>query len=187
MTDPRETLEIQNVVASTEIGQEIHLEELADDLSRSEYNPEHFPGLVFRSQSPKATTLIFRSGKAVCTGAKTVENVHRAVTIVFDELRELGIGVEADPEITIQNMVSSGDFGQQLNLNAIAIGLGLKDIEYEPEQFPGLVYQLADLDIVVLLFGSGKTVITGATSVDDTETALETVQSRLQELDLMTV
>jgi transcription initiation factor TFIID TATA-box-binding protein len=187
MTDPRETLEIQNVVASTEIGQEIHLEELAGDLSHSEYNPEHFPGIVFRSPSPKATTLIFRSGKTVCTGAKTVENVHRAVTIVFDELRELGVEVEEDPEIAIQNMVSSGDLGQQLNLNAIAIGLGLKDTEYEPEQFPGLVYQLSALDVVVLLFGSGKMVVTGATSVGDTEAALETVQSRLQELDLMTV
>ena len=185
MTDPKETLEIQNVVASTTVGQELHLEELADDLSASEYNPEHFPGLVFRTQSPKAATLIFRSGKAVCTGAKSVENVHRAVTIVFDELRELGVEVDADPEITVQNMVLSGDLGQQLNLNAIAIGLGLKNIEYEPEQFPGLVYRVIEPDVVVLMFGSGKAVITGATSVEDAEIALETVQSQLQEIDLI--
>ena len=185
MTDPKETLEIQNVVASTTVGQELHLEELADDLSASEYNPEHFPGLVFRTQSPKAATLIFRSGKAVCTGAKSVENVHRAVTIVFDELRELGVEVDADPEITVQNMVLSGDLGQQLNLNAIAIGLGLKNIEYEPEQFPGLVYRVIEPDVVVLMFGSGKAVITGAKSIENAKTALETVQSQLQEVDLI--
>ena len=185
MTKPKETLEIQNVVASTTVGQELHLEELADDLSASEYNPEHFPGLVFRTQSPKAATLIFRSGKAVCTGAKSVENVHRAVTIVFDELRELGVEVDADPEITVQNMVLSGDLGQQLNLNAIAIGLGLKNIEYEPEQFPGLVYRVIEPDVVVLMFGSGKAVITGAKSIENAKTALETVQSQLQEVDLI--
>ena len=185
MTEPKETLEIQNVVASTTVGQELHLEELADDLSASEYNPEHFPGLVYRIQSPKAATLIFRSGKAVCTGAKSVENVHRAVTIVFDELRELGVEVDADPEITVQNMVLSGDLGQQLNLNAIAIGLGLKNIEYEPEQFPGLVYRVSPPDVVVLMFGSGKAVITGAKSIENAKTALETVQSQLQEVDLI--
>jgi transcription initiation factor TFIID TATA-box-binding protein len=187
MSKPEETLEIQNVVASTELGQELHLEELANDLSASEYNPEHFPGLVIRTQSPKAATLIFRSGKAVCTGASTVENVRRAVTIVFDELRGLGLEVETPPKITIQNIVSSGDLGQQLNLNAIAIGLGLDDIEYEPEQFPGLVYRLTAPDVVVLMFGSGKAVVTGATNVEETKTAIETVQSRLQELDLISV
>jgi transcription initiation factor TFIID TATA-box-binding protein len=82
-------------------------------------------------------------------------------------------------------MVLSGDLGQQLNLNAIAIGLGLKNIEYEPEQFPGLVYRVSPPDVVVLMFGSGKAVITGAKSIENAKTALETVQSQLQEVDLI--
>lgn len=185
MSNLGDTLDVQNVVASAKAGQELRLEVLADALSVSEYDPDHFPGLVFRLRSPKAVTLLFRSGNVVCTGAKSVEAVHRALAIVFDELRERGIRVAIDPEIHVQNIVLSGDLGQRLNLNAIAIGLGLQDLEYEPEQFPGLVYRLTAPDVVVLLFSSGKTVITGATSIGDAKTALETVESRLQERDLM--
>jgi transcription initiation factor TFIID TATA-box-binding protein len=81
--------------------------------------------------------------------------------------------------------VSSADLGESLNLNAIAIGLGLESVEYEPEQFPGLVYRLDDPDVVALLFGSGKMVITGAKTRDEAETALEQVVSQLSDLDLL--
>ena len=86
MPESKDTLEIQNVVASTELGQELNLKPLADDLPTTEYQPESFPGLVFRTQSPKAATLIFRSGKAVCTGAKSVQDVNNALEFVFNEL-----------------------------------------------------------------------------------------------------
>lgn len=185
MSESKETLEIQNVVASTELSQELKLEQLADDLPTTEYQPESFPGLVFRTQSPKAATLIFRSGKAVCTGAKSVRDVNKALEVVFNELQTLEITIESDREVQIQNIVSSGDFDHRLNLNAIAIGIGLKNIEYEPEQFPGLVYRLETPDVVILLFGSGKAVVTGATSIAEAELAFETVESELQELDLI--
>jgi transcription initiation factor TFIID TATA-box-binding protein len=91
----------------------------------------------------------------------------------------------AKPEITIQNIVFTGDLGQAIHLNAIAIGLGLESIEYEPELFPGLVYRLDDPSVVVLLFGSGKTVITGCECVDAAKTAIETVHDQLLELDVV--
>ncbi|WP_144927737.1 TATA-box-binding protein [Halorubrum salsamenti] len=185
MPESKETLEIQNVVASTELGQELNLELLADDLPTTEYQPESFPGLVFRTQSPKAATLIFRSGKAVCTGAKSVQDMNNALEFVFNELQTLGIAIDCDREIQIQNIVSSGDFNHRLNLHAVAIGVGLKNIEYEPEQFPGLIYRLERPDVVILLFGSGKAVVTGATSIEQTGTAFDIVESKLQELDLL--
>lgn len=86
----------------------------------------------------------------------------------------------------VQNIVSSASLKQSLNLNAIAIGLGLEQIEYEPEQFPGLVYRLDDPDVVVLLFGSGKLVITGAQDADDAQHALAHVEDRLTDLGLLT-
>lgn len=70
------------------------------------------------------------------TGAKSTDDVHESLRIVFDKLRELQIQVNDDPEIVVQNIVTSADLGRNLNLNAIAIGLGLENIEYEPEQFP---------------------------------------------------
>ncbi|PSP38760.1 TATA-box-binding protein [Halobacteriales archaeon QH_7_65_31] len=184
MTDPKTTISIENVVASTGIAQELDLQSVAMDLTGADYDPEQFPGLVYRTQEPKSAALIFRSGKVVCTGAKSTDNVHEALQLVFDELRALEIPID-DPEITIQNIVTSADLGEDLNLNAIAIGLGLENIEYEPEQFPGLVYRLDEPDVVALLFGSGKLVITGGKEPADAEMAVDTIVERLAELGLL--
>ncbi len=170
MTDPKDTINIENVVASTGIGQELDLQSVAMDLEGADYDPEQFPGLVYRTQNPKSAALIFRSGKIVCTGAKSTDDVHESLRIVFDKLRELQIQVNEDPEIVVQNIVTSADLGRNLNLNAIAIGLGLENIEYEPEQFPGLVYRLDEPEVVALLFGSGKLVITGGKSLSTPNT-----------------
>jgi transcription initiation factor TFIID TATA-box-binding protein len=186
MKDPKETINIENVVASTGIGQELDLQSVAMDLEGADYDPEQFPGLVYRTQDPKSAALIFRSGKIVCTGAKSTDAVHESLHIVFDKLRALEIPVEDDPEITVQNIVTSADLGVSLNLNAIAIGLGLENIEYEPEQFPGLVYRLSEPNVVALLFGSGKLVITGGKEPSDAEEAVDNIVSRLDELGLLT-
>lgn len=185
MSAATDTIEIQNVVASTGIDQELDLEELTQDIPGSDFDPDNFPGLVYRTQEPKAAALIFRSGKIVCTGASSVEEVHNALAIVFDELRDLGIPFEDSPEITVQNIVSSADLGTNLNLNALAIGLGLEDVEYEPEQFPGLVYRMDDPEIVILLFGSGKIVITGGKEPDDASAAVENISEKIDDLGLL--
>ena len=185
MTDPKETITIENVVASTGIGQELDLQSVAMDLEGADYDPEQFPGLVYRTQEPKSAALIFRSGKIVCTGAKSTDAVHESLHIVFGKLRELSIPIEDDPEITVQNIVTSADLGESLNLNAIAIGLGLESIEYEPEQFPGLVYRMDDPDVVILLFGSGKIVITGGKRTVDAAEAVEVIVDRIDDLGLL--
>jgi transcription initiation factor TFIID TATA-box-binding protein len=168
----------------TRIGQELALESLATDMEGADYNPENFPGLVYRTTDPKSATLIFRSGKLVCSGAKSIENVHKSLEIVFEKLRDLQIDVDEDPKIVVQNIVSSADLGRNLNLNAIAIGLGLENIEYEPEQFPGLVYRLEEPEVVALLFGSGKLVVTGGKKVDDARQAIGVIVERLEDLGL---
>ncbi|ATW88486.1 TATA binding protein of transcription factor TFIID [Halohasta litchfieldiae] len=185
MNDPKATISIENVVASTGIGQELDLQSVAMDLEGADYDPEQFPGLVYRTTSPKSAALIFRSGKIVCTGANSTDAVHESLAIVFEKLRDLQIPIEDDPEITVQNIVTSADLGTDLNLNAIAIGLGLENIEYEPEQFPGLVYRIEEPDVVALLFGSGKLVITGGKEPSDAEAAVDVITDRLDELGLL--
>jgi len=59
-----DTIEIQNVVASTGIDHELDLETLDEDLVGADFNPDNFPGLVYRTQDPKAAALIFRSEKS---------------------------------------------------------------------------------------------------------------------------
>ena len=185
MSDPKDSIEIENVVASTGIGQELDLQHVAMDLEGANYDPEQFPGLVYRTENPKSAALIFRSGKIVCTGAKSPEAVRESLGIVFEKLRALDIPMDEDPEITIQNIVTSADLGQALNLNAIAIGLGLENIEYEPEQFPGLVYRLDEPEVVALLFGSGKLVITGGKEPADAGRAVDVIMEELDGLGLM--
>jgi transcription initiation factor TFIID TATA-box-binding protein len=183
--DSKGTLKIENVVASTGIDQELNLEALAADLPGTEYDPDRFPGLVYRLQEPKAACLIFRSGKIVSTGAQSIDDVHAAVELTFETLRGLGIDVPGSPEIKVQNIVTSGDLQHPLNLNAIAISFGLENIEYEPEQFPGLVYRLQEPKVVVLLFGSGKVVITGGKKPENAEEAIDKIVSKLTEYALL--
>lgn len=185
MGDPVASLTIENVVASTGIDQELDLATLAGDLEPAQYDPEQFPGLVYRMQDPNATALIFRSGKMVVTGARSMAAVATAVERIFDALRDLGLPVPAEPDFTVQNIVTSGDFGQQLSLNAIAVGFGLEGVEYEPKQFPGLVYRPPDVETVALLFGSGKTAITGGRHPDDAEETIITIRQQLVDLGLL--
>jgi len=172
-------IKIENVVASTLLAEELDLPKIAMTLDGAEYEHEQFPGLVFRIKDPKTATLLFRSGKAVCTGAKSIENVRLAISKVTKEVEALGITMIKEPEIKVQNIVASSDLGSEVNLNAIAISLGLERVEYEPEQFPGLVYRLEKPKVVVLLFGSGKLVCTGAKRPEDVHEAVDKITEEL--------
>ncbi len=178
-------MKIENVVASTSLGQEIDLDTIMASLDGAEYNPKQFPGLVYRLKSPKTATLLFRSGKIVCTGGKSKDEVKQAITQVAKDLEKADIKITIEPKIEVQNIVASSDLGQEINLNTVAITLGLEKVEYEPEQFPGLVYRLDDPKVVVLLFGSGKMVCTGAKIPEDVVRAVEKIADELRDASLM--
>ena len=167
--------EVQNIVASTRFADSLDLSAVASILEGSQYDPERFPGLIHRMKEPKTALLLFGSGKVVCTGGKTLNDVRESVDIVADKLLKAGIPVERHPEITVQNIVATSDLGAKLNLNNIATSLGVEHIEYEPEQFPGLVYRLEDPKVVCLLFGTGKMVITGAKNMEEVDRAVELI------------
>ncbi|MEE8358944.1 MAG: TATA-box-binding protein [Candidatus Hydrothermarchaeales archaeon] len=190
-------IKIENVVASTALtkpkkdengntvtGQvEIDLESVAVALENVEYEPEQFPGLVFHLDKPKTAALIFGSGKIVCTGAKSIAEVKEAIKLTVDKIRNTGTDIPEDPVVIVQNIVASANLHAELNLDAIAIGLD--GTEYEPEQFPGLVYRMTDPKVVLLLFGSGKIVCTGAKKPEDVDRAVENVAKTLSELGLL--
>jgi transcription initiation factor TFIID TATA-box-binding protein len=178
-------IKIENVVASTSLGEELDLQAIALALDGAEYEPEQFPGLIYRLKEPKTATLLFRSGKVVCTGAKSLDEVKLAISKVSKQIEKAGIKVKIEPKIDVQNIVASSDLGQEINLNAIAISLGLEKVEYEPEQFPGLVYRLDSPKVVVLLFGSGKLVCTGARKPSDVGDAVNKIMEELQAAGLL--
>ena len=178
-------IRIENVVASTTIAREIDLKKLKESLPESNYKPEQFPGLVLRLNEPKTAALIFRSGKVVCTGGKTINDVETAIKKVCEKVAAAGVKVYKKPVIEVQNIVASANLHAQLNLNEIALALGLENIEYEPEQFPGLVYRMDEPPVVLLLFGSGKLVCTGARKDKDVEQAVKKISKELKEKGLI--
>ena len=179
MAEKKVDMKIENVVASTTIAKELDLPKLKRALPESEYEPEQFPGLVLRLDEPKTAALLFRSGKVVCTGAKTIEDVEKAIQKVCNKVAIADFKVFKNPEITVQNIVASANLHAQLNLIAIAQAIGLEKIEYEPEQFPGLVYRLDDPKVVILLFGSGKLVGTGARKATQVNHAINRIIEEL--------
>ncbi|MCH7850540.1 MAG: TATA-box-binding protein [Nanoarchaeota archaeon] len=153
------TLKVQNIVATTSLGEQVSLTKLARTQPNTEYNPDTFPGLVLRVKKPKSAVLVFSSGNLVCTGTKSVAQVKDVVSQVVKQLAKIGVKVKIKPKITVQNIVASGAINLDLNLNTLA--LELENTEYEPEQFPGLVYKLVDPTATFLLFSNGKLVCTG--------------------------
>ncbi len=152
----------QNVVVSASIHRDLPLERLAAQLDKVEYNPETFPGLILKIDEPKASALLFSSGKVICTGTKSKAEARKAIDVIIEKLEALGLKVTGEPEMEVTNMVASGSVGGKLNLNEIIFKF--ENTEYEPEQFPGLVYKMPGSHITFLLFGTGRVVITGAKS-----------------------
>ena len=158
----KKEIKIVNIVCSASLGQDIPLIKLAETLPNTEYNPEQFPGLVMRIKEPKTSALIFSSGNIVCTGAKSMSKVKEAVAKIIQNIEKIGVKITVKPVIKVQNMVASGNINMDLNLNALA--MELENTEYEPEQFPGLVYKLPGTRATFLLFSNGKIVCTGTRS-----------------------
>lgn len=184
----RVEIRIENVVANARIAKELDLKYIEENLENAKFTKKKFPGLVYQTKDPKAAFLIFRSGKVVCTGAKNVDEVRRAMEKLAADLRSLpkiGDAVPHHPEFSVQNIVASADLRQELNISAIVEGFGLECMEYEPEVFPGLVYRLDDPKTAILVFSSGRLVITGGKTKEECEYAVNTFLRKLEELGII--
>lgn len=170
---------IQNIVATTSLEKPVPLTKLARTQPNTEYNPETFPGLVLRVKEPKSAVLVFSSGNLVCTGTKSLTQVRLVINEVVEQLKKVNVNVTIKPKITVQNIVASGTINLQLNLNYLA--LAMENTEYEPEQFPGLVYKLHDPNATFLLFSNGKLVCTGTKNKQQLEESMDKLLVNVKE------
>lgn len=177
------TYRIENIVATVILEHDIDIDLLETELPNHVYKPEQFPGVIFRLDKPRATALIFRSGKMVVTGTKSItqliEAVKRIIKTIDRILKKYGSGVHGKPRVQIQNIVAGGDLHAYVNLEKAAYYL--EDCMYEPEQFPGLIHRMRDPRVVLLIFSSGKMVITGAKEELEVEKAVNQIAHRLSE------
>lgn len=172
---------IENVVATVvvEITEKIDLNQIARRHAEVEYNPERFPGLVMRIEKPRATILIFSTGKMVVTGLRHASEADRVVDKVVKNIKKAGIKV-SNPEITIQNIVASGDLHTNIDLNMAAIVM--EYAMYEPEVFPGLIYRMQEPKTVFLIFSTGRIVCTGAKKKEIVREAVLKLNKQVREL-----
>jgi len=182
MPKTKAIIKIQNVVAAATLNQKVDLNAVVKSYPGVEYRPEQFPGLVFRLKRPKTATLIFNSGKMVCTGAKSEQEARRAVMNVVKELKKGGIIIISKPDLKVVNIVASASLGGKIDLEAVST---LGKTMYEPEQFPGLIYRMDEPKVVILVFASGNLVCTGARREQDVYDAVHKLHERLEEQNLI--
>jgi transcription initiation factor TFIID TATA-box-binding protein len=161
---------IENIVSSIVLGQDIDLEGFANSVEGVE-NPKRFPGVIFRLDRPKLAMLIFRTGKVICSGARSKDDIEIALQRLLKKLREADIEIKAKPKIEIQNIVASSSLNFRVNLDVLA--MECENTEYEPEQFPGLIFRLNEPKTVMLVFRSGKIIVTGAKTPREADMAAE--------------
>jgi transcription initiation factor TFIID TATA-box-binding protein len=183
MPQYKASINIENVVASASLNQTLNLNSIVKAFPSVEYRPEQFPGLVFRLKKPKTATLIFGSGKMVCTGAKSERQAKTAVRKVVRELKDNGIVITGKPTIKVQNIVASASLGGRIDLEKSTYTLGRT--MYEPEQFPGLIYRMEEPKVVILLFASGKLVCTGAKFEEQVYESVTKLHIRLEQDELI--
>ncbi len=177
-----ESLKIENIVASGVIADSIDLADVSQRIPACELNTKRFPGAVYRIEKPKIASLIFSSGKVVLTGIRDRPALAEGLEIIMNSLREAGVACYDEPKVAVTNIVCSYDIGKYINLNKVVITLNLENIEYEPEQFPGLVYRIKDPKIVALLFSSGKIILTGGKTIEDIKRGLDFLEQKLESI-----
>jgi transcription initiation factor TFIID TATA-box-binding protein len=177
-----DSLKIENIVASGVIAESIDLVEFSEKTANCELNKKRFPGAVFHIAEPKIACLIFASGKIVITGVRNDKALADGLAIVIRALHDAGMKPLREPRVVVTNMVCSYNLDRYINLNKLAVTLNVENVEYEPEQFPGLVYRIADPKIVVLIFSSGKIILTGGKTLEAVRKGLDVLEKKLESL-----
>lgn len=175
-------VEVVNIAAVGELGTEVDVEQVADDseLPVSNFDPE-FNATFLRFEEDGEMIILYTSGKYILRGGDDFDNMHRVNDQFLSYLSELGLEA-SDPSLEVKNVVAVGDLGREVNLEALMIGLGLEQAEYEPEQFPGLVYRPPDIRCVMLVFASGKVVVTGGRTESQDQEAFNHLRRRVKEV-----
>ncbi len=179
-TEPNLDYKIENVVATVtlDIKEKIDLNIIARKYADCEYNPERFPGLVMRVTDPKATVLVFSTGKMVVTGMRQASEAKTVVDNVIQRIKKAKLEV-SNPVITVQNIVASGDLHTPIDLNMAAVVM--EYAMYEPEVFPGLIYRMQDPKTVFLIFSTGRIVCTGGKTKEIVAQAVRKLQKEVKE------
>ncbi|KAK0429303.1 hypothetical protein QR680_011307 [Steinernema hermaphroditum] len=169
---------LQNIVSTVNLGTPLKLHEIAQHARNIEYNPRRFGAAVLRIRSPRTTALLFASGKMVITGAKTQEQSREAGRKFARIVQKLGFKAKFN-NFKVQNIVACANVNFMIRLEGVAT-IHHQFCTYEPELFPGIVYRMVKPRVVLLIFSTGKVVITGAQNEESIAQAFAQIYPLLQ-------
>ena len=177
-------LKIVNLVAALDLNVKIDLNMLMEKnpMTDIQYEPSQFPGAVVRIKNPKTSYLVFGNGKLICTGAKTLEQIKESFPKLKNIIIKTGVDIKKIPEITIINMVVTKNMKTKLDLNKLA--MKLKNVEFEPEQFPALIYKTQKPKVSFLIFSNGQIICAGAKKLEVAREAMKKLKEKLYSLNL---
>jgi len=178
-------IKIENIVAYTQVSGLLDIKLLNEKIPDSNYNPIEFEGVSIKYENPKLAVLILADGKIICTGAKVMDDAEKTIKKIVQKIKDIGFEIKKDYKIQIENVIASTDLKKNMNLSSIASGLILQNVEYKPEEFPGLIYRVDDLCAVLMLFSSGKLVCTGTKSLDDATSAIDMMKEKLSSIGVL--
>jgi transcription initiation factor TFIID TATA-box-binding protein len=178
MTD----ITIENIVAHAQIADKLNIKNITEKLPEAIYNPDKFSGLTYKIKDPKTAILLLPSGKVICTGLKSFEEVEQAIKQFVNRLEEVEIKLKDDIDVEIKNIVVSSILKKELHLSSISKGLLLENVDYEPSHFPGLIYRMDDIGATLLIFSSGKIVCTGTNDIEIATNAIDMMKEKISSL-----
>jgi len=179
------TIKIENIVAYAKISELLDIELLSEKIPKSSYNPEELNGLSIKFDDLKIAVIVLSNGKIVCTGAEKIEDAESIIKKITKQVKSVGFEVKKDYEVKIENVIASADLKKELHLASIANALVLQNVDYKPEEFPGLIYRMEEPCAVVLLFSQGKIICTGAKSVEDAKKSIKEMVDKLASLGVL--
>jgi transcription initiation factor TFIID TATA-box-binding protein len=130
--------------------------------------------VVLRLRSPRCTALVYTNGKVMVTGSRSEEDARKASKKVARIVSKCNHPAVKFSDFKIENIVASTDIRYPVRLEGLAYEHRVS-CSYEPELFPGLVYRLLDPKISLLIFVSGKVVITGGKNREDIIAAFKSI------------
>lgn len=175
-------IKIQNVIASFKLKNKINLKKIyLENKNISTYDEAvfNYNVVVMRINEPKMTFLIYHTGTVICTGAKSVEDANKSFDIFKEKTRNTITEFQLEKKLKIYNIVSTYDAKREFELVNVSQLLNDQNVEYEPEQFPGLIYRSIIPKGTALIFQNGKMVVSGAKSMEDIKNIIKKIESKL--------
>ena len=172
-------LTIENIVFSANLAEKIDIQYLSKQFVNSKYNLDEFSGLILDFNNPKCAVFLFPNGKIVGTGIKNFDEIEIIINRIISDIEEYKITIFDDINIEIENIIATSRFANNFNLDYIKDLIKFENIEDNSNDFPGLIYNIPDLVITVIIFNSGKIIFTGGKELEDIKKVLRMLKENL--------